>query len=399
MKKIEILAPAGSLEKLKFAIDYGADAVYIGGRDYSLRANATNFSLEEIKQALLYAHKNQAKIYVTINILFHNHDFFGLIEYLKELEKYKVDAIIVADVSIIKLMNENNIKIPIHLSTQTSNINKESVKFYKSLGVERIVLGREVSKKDLIDIKKEVDIELETFIHGAMCISYSGRCMMSNYLTNRDSNRGGCSQICRFDFNLLDKDKNIIKGNDSFSMCAKDLSMITKINELIELGITSLKIEGRMRSVYYIATIVNVYRKVIDRYYQDKNNFIITDEEIEELRRCANREATVQFFDKLPTSNEQYYNGREEVSNQDFLGLVLDYDYDKQEVIIGQRNYFEVLDEVVIYGPHTDHTNLVITKIVDEEMQEISKANHPKQIVRIPSKIAFNKNDIMRVKW
>lgn len=399
MRKIELLAPAGSMEKLKWAINYGADAVYIGGVDFSLRANASNFSLDEIEEATNYAHSKFAKLYVTINIIFHNKDYDGLVDYLKKLEEYKVDAIIVADLGVLNVVRNNNINLSVHLSTQASTLNKESVKYIKNLGIERIVLAREISSDDLIDIKSSVDIEIETFIHGAMCTSYSGRCVMSNYFTNRDSNRGGCSQICRWDFNLENSDSKILESNESFGMCPKDLSMYEYLDKLIEYGVDSLKIEGRMRSVYYIATIVNIYRRAIDRYYLDPDNYEINTNDLISLRKCANREAVVHFFDKEPTVFEQYYNGRREVSNQDFLGVVKDYDIDTKMVTLEQRNYFKSGDEVVFFGPNMEEFTTIITDIYDEDFSLIEIVNHPNQIVKFRVEYVLNSDDIMRVKW
>ena len=399
MKKPEILAPAGSIEKLKWAITYGADAVYIGGQDFSLRANATNFSLEQIKEAVEYAHNKNVKVYVTVNIIFHNEDFIGLVEYLKKLEEYKVDAIIIADLSVVKILKDNNIKLEVHYSTQGSTLNKETVKYLKKLGVERVVLGREVSYEDILDIKKNVDIELECFIHGAMCTSYSGRCVMSNYFTNRDSNRGGCSQICRWDFNLYDKENNLHEDDFSFGMSPKDLAMYEYLDKMIEAGITSFKIEGRMRSIYYIATIVSIYKKTVDRYYLNNSKFVVDDDDLVSLRRCANREAVVHFFDKEPTINEQYYNGRREVSNQDFLGVVLDYNKDTKVVTLEQRNYFKKNDEVVFFGKNTNNIKYTFNKIYDDSNELIEVVNHPNQVVTFSFEYPLEKDDIMRVSW
>ena len=325
-KKVELLAPAGNLEKLKFAFLYGADACYIGGRNYSLRANAKNFSIEEIQEAVKYAHNLNKKVYVTVNIVFHNEDIKGIKEYLIALSEAKVDAIIVSDPLIIDIINDNNINLKVHISTQASTLNYEAVSFWKSQGVERVVLAREMSKNEIKEIIDKTGMEIETFVHGAMCSSYSGRCVLSNYFTKRDANRGGCAQICRWEFPLYDKNNNKIESETKFTASSKDLMMLTKVKEMIEIGIVSLKVEGRMRSNYYVATVINTYRNLIDDYYENK----LTEEKVEYyqkiLDRVANREATVQFWDKLPTVNEQYYLGRNEVSNQDFLGIVKDYD-------------------------------------------------------------------------
>jgi len=396
-EQIELLAPAGSIEKLKWAIMYGANAVYIGGQDYSLRANAKNFSLADITEGVKYAHEHNAKVYVAVNILFHNNDINGLDNYLKELESIGVDAIIFSDPSVIDVVNKNNINLEMHLSTQHSTLNYETAKYFESKGVKRIVLGRECSKKDIELIRKNTNIDLEVFIHGAMCTGYSGRCTLSNYLTNRDSNRGGCSQICRWIFDLYDKDKNLIESETNFSIATKDLSMLKHIPELIDLGVKSFKIEGRMRSIYYIATILDVYRKVIDNYLKAKENYIY-DESLEKvLRRCANRDSVPQFFYKKAGVNEQYYAGREEVSNQDFLGIVMEYDKENKELVVEQRNFFKVGDEIVIFAPQKEKLLLKVTYIKDIDGNNIDAARHPRQIVRIPCDVNIEVNSILRV--
>ena len=251
MKKVELLSPAGNIERLKIALLYGADAVYIGGRDYSLRANAKNFSIEEIEEACKFAHSLNKKVYVTVNILFHNEDIVGLKDYLIKLADIGVDAIIVADPVVIDIVKNNKIKLSIHISTQASTANIESINFYKELGVERVVLARECSRNEIKEIIDKTGMEVECFIHGAMCAAYSGRCVLSNYFTNRDANRGGCSQVCRWNFNLLNENKEKVSIDPEFTMCSKDLAMISKLDDMIDIGISSLKVEGRMRSIYY----------------------------------------------------------------------------------------------------------------------------------------------------
>lgn len=392
MKKIELLAPAGDLERLKWACLYGADAIYIGGEEYSLRANAKNFKINEIKEACEYVHSLNKKLYVTVNMIFHNVNTKNLITYLKQLEECKVDAIIVADLFIIDLLKENNIKIPVHISTQQSSLNIETIKFYENEGiVERVVLGREASKFDIQAIRKQSDIELETFIHGAMCTSYSGRCVMSNYMTNRDANRGGCSQICRWDFDLVEDNKKT-DLEPKFTMCSKDLSMIDHIGDLIDLGVSSLKIEGRMRSIYYVATILSIYRKVIDNYYLGIKEIDPIDKYI--LNRCANRDSCVQFFDHKPGESEQYYNGRQEISNQDFLGIVLDYSNDI--ATITQRNYFQIGDEIEVFGPN-GCKSFKLEQMWDD-FGDRTCANHPEEILKIKIPFEVKKNDLLRKK-
>ena len=396
-KKVELLAPAGSLERLHIAFRYGADAVYLGGQNYSMRANAKNFSLTDIKEACTIAHDLGKKVYVTVNIVFHNEDFIGLIDYLKALEEYKVDAIIVSDMAIIDLMKENNINIPIHISTQMSNANYESIMCLKNEGVERVVLARESSKENIKEIIERTGVEIECFLHGAMCSSYSGRCVLSNYFTKRDANRGGCAQICRWCFDL-ETDNEAIKSDVQFTMSCKDLSLIKCLKDMIEIGVSSLKVEGRMRSNYYVATVISTYREAIDNYY----NNTLTEEKIEYyskiLNRVANRDSTSQFFDKFPSVDEQYFLGRQEVSNQDFLGIVLDYNEETNEVILEQRNYFKPGEEVEMFGPSIKTFEFNIPAIYDQEGNLLEVARHPRQIIKFKLDKKVYKDDIMRIK-
>jgi len=395
--RVELLSPAGDFERLKIAYLYGADAVYVGGKRFSMRANAKNFSTTEIKKACVYAHNLRKKLYVTVNIAFHNDDYEGLVDYLKTLSFYGVDAIIVSDLSIVDIVRDNNIKIPIHISTQMSNANIESVKFLKSEGVERVVLARECSRDNIKEIIDATGIEIECFLHGAMCSSYSGRCVLSNYFTGRDANRGACAQICRWCFDLYNGNDKI-NSDVPFMVACKDLSLIRYLKDMIDIGITSLKVEGRMRSNYYIATVISTYREAIDLYYDGK----LTDDKIEYfskvLNRVANRESTSQFYDKFPTSNEQYYQDRQEVSNQDFLGIVVDYDNDNKMVTLSQRNYFKKGDVVEIFGPNIDSFSFEIPDLYDEEGNMMEVARHPKEIVRFKLEKEVFENDIMRVK-
>jgi len=397
MKKIELLSPAGDIERLKLAYLYGADACYIGGRDFSLRANANNFSINEIEEACKFAHSLGKKLYVTVNIVFQNEYYEGILDYLKELERIEVDALIISDPSVIEIINNNNLKLNIHISTQFSSANIEVVKFFKSLGVERVVLARELSKEEIKEIIDETGVEIETFIHGAMCSSYSGRCILSNYFTNRDANRGGCAQICRWDFDMYEEDK-LIENDTKFTMSCKDLSMIEHIDEMIDIGISSLKVEGRMRSNYYIATVINTYRNAIDDYYSNK----LTKDRIKYykkiLDRVANRDSVCQFFDKFPDVDAQYFLGRQEVSNQDFLGLVLDYDDENKETIITQRNYFKKGDVIEVFGPNVETFSFVVENMYDEDGNAIEIANHPEQIIRIKLDKKVFKDNILRVK-
>lgn len=395
-RKPELLAPAGDLERLKVALLYGADAVYFGGPSFGLRANAINFTLEDMKEAARFAHSLGKKVYVTVNIVLHNKEAKELVPYLKEIESTGIDAIIVSDPYVIKMAKENT-NLEIHLSTQQSTVNYEAASFFKEEGVTRIVLGRECTKEEIGEIIKKVPIEIETFIHGAMCAGYSGRCVLSNFLTDRDANRGGCSQICRWDFDLLDENQEKLVGEKDFTLCSKDLSLLRYIPEMIDMGITSFKIEGRMRSIYYIATVVSVYRKVIDRYLADKKNYQYLESEEQILRNCANRDSVPQFFNGSYGHDCSYYNGRVEVSNQDFLGIVKEYDSEKKEAIIEQRNYFKKGDIVEIFGPHHDVITYTVSDIFDEEGILIDIVRHPRQIVRISIEEKVEPYDMIRI--
>ena len=387
---VELLAPAGDAERLKIALLYGADAVYFGGKDFSLRANAKNFSREEIKDACNYAHSLNKKVYVTVNIVFHNEDLDGLIDYLCFLDDVKVDGIIASDILVLKKIKELNLSIKVILSTQASVLNHYAAKFYKSLGVKQIVLAREAMKEDIEKIKEETNLDIECFIHGAMCTSISGKCVMSNYVTGRDSNRGGCAQICRWVFNEEEE--------HPFTMTPKDLNFIDYIQDMIKSGVNTFKVEGRMRSIYYIATVILCYRRVIDKII----NHTLTNEDkkyyLKILNRVANRESSPQFYAKMPTYNEQYYNLKDEESNQDFLGIVKEFDEKTMIATIEQRNYFKIGDEVEFIGPNLETFASIINIIYDEDGNEIEKANKPKMIIKIKVSNLLHENDIMRVK-
>lgn len=383
----EILSPAGDLERLKWALMYGADAVYIGGYNYSLRANANNFSVDDIKEAVTLAHSLNKKIYVTVNILFRDEDLKDLDDYLITFSDIGVDAFIVSDLAVIRRIKELNLKPEIHISTQESTLNKETALLWKNIGATRVVLGRECSKEDILDIKNNVDIELEVFIHGAMCTSYSGRCVLSNYVTKRDSNRGGCSQVCRFCFENNDM--------ENFQIASKDLCMIDYIPELVNIGVSSLKIEGRMRSLYYIATVVNAYKMIVTKCLSNT----LTKETIEYYRkvlnRVSNRENTVHFYDKEASVDNQYYTGRVELSNQDFLALVLDYK--DGYALIEQRNNFKVGSTVEVFGPNLEPTKFIVEELINDKNEQVDVAKHPQEILKIKVPFLVQKNDIIRI--
>ena len=381
MKKIELLSPAGDLERLKVTLLYGADAVYLGGKLYNLRANATNFSLEDLKEGCQFAHKLGKKVFLTLNIVFHNEDILGVNDYIRDVVEAGIDAFIVSDLAIIRYIKQHYPQVEVHLSTQASTMNYEAALFYKSMGVDRIVLARELSKDEIKEIIDKASIDIEVFIHGAMCTCVSGRCSLSNYVTNRDAYRGGCSQVCRFAFTTDD--------GSNFTMATKDLNMARYVSELIEMNVTSMKVEGRMRSLYYLATVIGAYRKIIDNYY----NHTLTDEVLNKqekiLDRVANREVSTHYYLKEADASDQYYTGRVEISNQDYLGQVIDYDRDKCLLQIKERNYFKVGDKVTLFTPR-DEMTFTVSKIYDDSYNLVDVARHPDNIYFIEIKIAFD---------
>ncbi|USK32712.1 U32 family peptidase [Bacillus sp. F19] len=400
-KKPELLAPAGNLEKLKIAVHYGADAVFIGGKEFGLRSNADNFSQEEMAEGVQFANKYGARIYVTTNIFAHNENMDGLEDYLMGLQDAGVAGIIVADPLIIETCRKVAPKLEVHLSTQQSLSNWKAVQFWKEEGLERVVLARETSAEEIKEMKEKVDIEIETFIHGAMCIAYSGRCVLSNHMTARDSNRGGCCQSCRWDYDLYKLADNgeeaLFSADDAaFAMSPKDLNLIQSIPKMIELGIDSLKIEGRMKSIHYVATVVSVYRKVIDAYCADPENFVIQKEWLDELDKCANRDTAPAFFEGVPGTEEQMFGIHGKKTTFDFAGLVLDYNEETGMVTLQQRNYFKPGDEVEFFGPEISNFTQTIDKLWDEEGNELDAARHPLQIVKFKADQKIFPNNMMR---
>lgn len=391
MKKIELLSPAGDLSRLKIALLYGADAVYLGGQDYSLRANATNFSIDEIKEGCDFAHKLGKKVYQTVNIVFHNEDIDGIYDYLKKCVDAGVDAFIVSDPFIINYIVKNFPNVEVHVSTQNSTTNVETVKFFKKEGVKRVVPARELSKSEIKELC-DTGVDIEVFIHGAMCTFYSGRCTLSNYITNRDSNRGGCSQVCRFAFDI-DTD-----SDTKFTMATKDLNMARYIKDMIEIGVRSLKVEGRMRSHYYLATVMSSYRKIIDACYDGTLDEELLKKQELILSRVANRETSTHYFTHMADDTDQYYTGRQELSNQDYLAYVLDYDKDNKIVTISERNYFEPGTEVEIFMPSGKVISFTVDKIYDKDMNLLDKACHPEEVLKLEINEYIEPCSMMRLK-
>lgn len=398
INKIELLAPAGNLEKAKIALMYGADAVYVGGKSFSLRARASNFEIADLEELCNFAKGLNKKVYVTMNIIPHDEDMIGLDEYLKALEKAGVNAIITSSLAIIIRAKELVPKIERHVSTQTSIANSTTIRFYEKLGCSRVVLAREVNLEEMSKIKKNSNLELEVFIHGGMCASYSGRCVLSNHMTNRDANRGGCAHSCRWNYKLYQGKKMLPPKKMYFNMGSKDLMAIKEIPQMIDMGITSLKIEGRMKSTYYLATVVRCYRMLIDKYYQTK---MLNEDDysmfFEEVAKAENRLTSTGFLRGKVTTSEQLYDTREEHPTKEYIGYVLDYNEETNIALIEQRNYFEVGDIVELFGPTLNNAKAKITKMWDAQTnEELSVARHPLQKLYIELPIRVQTHDMMR---
>lgn len=403
LKKPEVLAPAGTLEKLKTAIHYGADAVYIGGNAYSLRRRAGNFTYEEMQEGIRFAREHNAKVYVAANMVTHEEDEAGAGEYFRTIRDLGVDAVIVSDPALMEICMMDAPGLPIHLSTQASATNYETLNFWKEEGLERIVLAREVSMDEIKEIRQNTDIEIEVFIHGAMCISYSGRCTLSNHMSARDANRGGCSQSCRWKYELFEMDEvgeriSLLGGEpeEAFSMSAVDMSMIRHIPDLVQNGVDSLKIEGRMKSIHYVSTVANVYSQAVNTYCADPENFEFNPEWEEELWKVAQRELATGFYYGVPTENQQLFGKRRKIPGYTFIGQVLDYDEETGIATIEQRNNFGVGDEVEFYGPGFTHHKQIIEKLWDEKGEEIDRAPHPLMKVKMKVTEPVKPLDMMR---
>lgn len=404
MDKIELLAPAGDLEKLKMAIEYGADAVYLGGDNFGLRKASKNFSMEEIEEGINYAHERGKKVYITLNIVPHNDDLQGLEEYVTKLHEIKTDAVIVSDPGMFSIIRRTVPELEIHLSTQASVTNYETIMFWYDLGIRRIVLARELSFEEIKEMTERLpkDLEIETFVHGAMCMSYSGRCLISNYMTGRDANRGDCAHACRYKYSLVEEKRPgeyfpVYEDEDgTFIMNSKDLCMIEHIPELINAGIKSFKIEGRVKSSYYVATVIRSYRMAIDEYYKDPKNYKYDEKWLDEIKKASHRPFTKGFFFGKPKEDAQVYATSSYIRGYDFTGLVLDYDETTKIATIEQRNRMFKGDTIEIFGPGREHISQVIEKMWDEEGNEIDVAPHPQQTIKILMDKAVSKKDIIR---
>ncbi|MBQ0064219.1 MAG: U32 family peptidase [Firmicutes bacterium] len=382
MNKIELLAPAGNLEKAKIAILYGADAVYIGGKQFSLRSRASNFSLKEIKELVEFAKEHGSHVHVTVNMLPHESDLEGLKEYLLALDECGIHAIIVASPSIMMLAKSLPIHYEVHVSTQHSSTNSSAVKYWKDKGMDRVVLGRECQLEHIEAMAKKNLLPIEIFIHGGMCISFSGRCVLSNHMTLRDANRGGCAQSCRWKYHLMDGESEISDPTNLFSMSSKDLQAIQFIPKFIEWGVASLKIEGRMKSAYYLATVVSSYRKCIDLYYQQG---YVTEEQIKKLQfeisKAENRPTGPGFYKGLPDYKVQLYQDHDEIVTQEYVAYVLDYNEETGIAKIQVKNHFVPNNTFEIFGPNIESTNVYIGNMYDKDNELVEICKTPMQIV------------------
>ena len=396
MNKIELLAPAGNLQRLKIAVLYGADAVYFGGEKFSLRARANNFTYDDIKEGVKFAHAHHAKVYVTMNILPHNDDLDGLNEYLMFLDKAGVDAIIASSAIIIDRCLKICKRMVPHISTQLSTLNSAACNYYKDLGISRVVLARECSLDAISKIRKNTSVELEVFIHGGMCSSFSGRCMLSNHMVNRDANRGGCAHSCRWNYDLYENEEKL-NNNSYFNIGSKDLCALNELQRLIEIGVDSLKIEGRMKSEYYIAKVIGAYRGAIDAIYKAKNRRVDLSAYLKEIQKAENRETSTGFLEGDVLVEGQLYD-RCDHPTKEFVGTVISYNIFTRIATIRQRNFFKVGDTIEFFGPKLKPRELVINNIYDEEMRPLDAARHPEQIIKLKVPFRLHKVDMLRLK-
>ena len=405
-KKVELLAPAGDMERLETAIKFGADAVFLAGDSFGLRANAKNFDKDELTRAVKLAHDNNVRVHVTMNILPHDEDMTGLTEYLEFLNSIKVDALIISDPGIFSLAKQHT-DIDLHISTQASVTNSATVKFWHDMGAKRVILARELSLEEIKEIVKNApeDMEVECFIHGAMCISYSGRCLLSNYMTGRDANRGDCAQSCRWKYSIQEETRpgeyypieEDGKGG-TFIMNSKDLCLIDEIDKLIEAGVDSLKIEGRMKTAFYVATVIRSYRQAIDAYYKGEYNEDVAKKYYDEITKASHRHFTKGFFYNKPGSDDQIYENSSYIRNYDFIGTVLSYDEDTKVATIEQRNRFFLGDEVEIFSNKADFDKIKIDNMKNKKGENIEVANRPKEEIFIKIDLPLSKGDMVRRK-
>lgn len=401
MTKPELLAPAGNLEKLKTALNFGADAVYIGGSKLNLRAFADNFDNEELKKGIQYAHEHNKKIYVTLNVFPHNEDLEGLEEYLIELYKLNVDAIIVSDPGIIMTAREVTPNLELHLSTQANNVNWKSAIFWHKQGIKRIVLARELSLSQIKEIQSKLpeSCELEAFVHGSMCMSYSGRCLLSNYMTGRDANRGECAQPCRYKYYLMEEKRPgeyfpiMEDDKGTYIMNSKDLCMIEHIPELMQSGITSFKIEGRMKSSFYVASVVKAYREAIDSYLENADEYVFNDKWMTNLLMASHREFHTGFY--FGEKNKQVYGSSSYIRTHDIVGIVKEYNKETNIALIEQRNKTFDGDKVEVLRPKGDNLEVLLEDMRDTDGNKLPSAPKAQMLFTIKTNVILKEDDML----
>lgn len=404
MDKIELLAPAGDLEKLKTAVDYGADAVYFGGELFSLRAGAGNLTIPQMEEGIAYAHARNVRCYLTLNIFAHNEDILPLEDYLIKIKALDIDAFIVSDPGIMLMIREVMPQAEIHLSTQANMTNYKTARFWQQQGVKRIVLARELTFEEIRLLRQKLpeEMELEAFVQGAMCISYSGRCLLSNFMIERDANRGQCAHPCRWKYALVEEQRPgeyyPVEEDErgTYILNSRDLCMIDHIPELISAGIASAKIEGRMKSSFYVATVVGAYRRAIDAYYTDPERYAFREEWMRELKKVSHREFTTGFYFNQPTNKDQNYQTSAYTREYQFIGVVRSYDPDTKMAVVEQRNKMTVGEEIEVFGPYTDYFSQKLEVLLDEEGNSIESAPHPQQILQIKMERPVSENFMLR---
>ena len=400
--KPELLAPAGNMEKLRMALTYGADAVYLGGKLFGLRAFASNFSMEEMREAVAFAHRLHKKVYVTVNIFAHNEDINNLPGYLHSLEETGADALLISDFGVWAVAKEVIPNMPLHVSTQANTTNWAAVKAWENMGANRVVLARELSFAEMKEIGSRTEVELEAFVHGAMCISYSGRCWLSSYLTGRDGNRGACAQVCRWDFGLVEKNRPgqvyEVAGDErgTYIMNSKDLCLLPYLPELMEAGICSFKIEGRMKSAYYAASVVSVYRRAIDACWTDPVHYTVQQEWLEELEKVSHRPYTTGFALGKPDETAQNYDTSAYLQSHEFTGLVREWNNGR--LTVEQRNNMKAGETLEIFCPDGSLKSLVLEEMRDEAGEAVSVAPHAQMIFTCKAEEEIPPNAILRRK-
>ena len=401
MKKPELLAPAGTMEKLQMALAYGADAAYLGGTQFGLRAFGGNFTNDEIRAAVQLAHGMGRKVYVTVNVFPHNDDLVALPDYLRFLAEAGVNAVLVADLGVFMCAREVAPALPVHISTQANNVNWCTVRAWQELGAARVVLARELSREEIREIRRQTDVELELFVHGAMCISYSGRCLLSSYFTGRDANRGGCAQSCRWKYALVEESRPgeyypiAEDERGTYIMNSKDLCLLPYLDEVVASGIDSLKIEGRMKSVHYVASVVKAYRMALDAACAG-TPYEVRVEWTEELGKVSHRAYTTGFFFGKTTEEDQIYGSSSYEQTSDFVGLVHSYDAESGLATVEQRNNMKLGQEIEIFQPRGASFRQELREMWDADGQPITAAPHPQQIVRIRMAQAVEPSSILR---